>query len=352
MTERILRLCLDHGFALAGVCDAGPSVRAGELRAWLDAGKHGSMDWLARHADLRADPARLLDGARSVVMVADLYETRSVDWNDRVEAGRGRVARYARGDDYHNTMKKRLHAVCDAFRGEHPEAGFRAFVDTAPVPERELAARAGLGWIGKHTLLIHPRLGSWMLLGGFLTTLDLGPAGEAIADHCGSCTRCIDACPTDAITPYSVDAGRCISYLTIERRSPIDEAFHGAMGDWVFGCDICQEVCPHNSPRPGEQGDRGEVGPGLNTRAGSFDLLEVLGWEAADRAERLRGSAMKRATIAMWRRNAAIVAGNSLKVQPAPGLRGRLDAISRNEDECPMTREAARRALGPGGAAR
>ncbi len=313
LAHRAVGLCLDEGFALAGVCDASPSARGDALRAWLAAGMHGSMAWLAKHTDLRTDPARLLDGARSIVMVADLYASRADTGGGPSEPGggpgRGRVARYARGDDYHKTMKKRLHRVCDALRAEHPGAGFRAFVDTAPVPERELAARAGLGWIGKHTLLIHPRLGSWLLLGGFLTTLELEPAARAEPDHCGSCTRCIDACPTGAITPYRVDARRCVSYLTIERREPIDPALHKGIGDWIFGCDICQEVCPHNTPRPGE--DRfPPVGAHHNNRPGSFDLLDVLGWDADARATALRGTAMKRATLAMWKRNASIVMKN------------------------------------------
>lgn len=307
ISTQIIERCNSAGFALAGVCGVAPSERGDELRRWLDAGKHGSMAWLAEHADLRSDPARLLDGARSVVMVADLYASRAVENDEQPEPGRGRVARYARGDDYHKTMKKRLHAVCDALRAEHPGADFRAFVDTAPVPERELAARAGLGWIGKHTLLIHPRLGSWMLLGGFLTTLDLEPAREVITDHCGSCTRCVDACPTGAITPYSVDARACISYLTIERRDPIDPMHHAAIGDWLFGCDICQEVCPHNSPREAESSG---VAARYRPRAASFDLLEILGWDADARAAALRGTAMKRATLEMWRRNAETVMRN------------------------------------------
>lgn len=314
LARRAVGLCLDEGFALAGVCDASPSERGDALRAWLDSGMHGSMAWLAKHADLRTDPARLLDGARSIVMVADQYAPRG-DVPGPAEPGRGRVARYARGDDYHKTMKKRLHRVCDALRAEHPSAGFRAFVDTAPVPERELAARAGLGWIGKHTLLIHPRLGSWLLLGGFLTTLELEPAAKPEPDHCGSCTRCIDACPTDAITPYRVDARRCISYLTIERREPINPALHRAIGDNLFGCDICQEVCPHNSAKkPGAASP--PVPAHYGNRPGSFDLLDVLGWDTGARAAALRGTAMKRATLEMWKRNASIVRANQYQNSP------------------------------------
>lgn len=301
------RDCLSAGFALAGVCDAAPIERAGELRAWLAEGKHGEMDWLERHADRRADPSTVLEGARGVVMVADLAATREEPPAEPV-AKTGRVARYARGDDYHKVMKKRLHALCDAWREAFPGEAFRAFVDTAPVMERDLAERAGLGWIGKHTLLIHPRLGSHLLLGGALTTLELSrPA--SVEDHCGSCARCIEACPTDAITPHSVDARACISYLTIEHRGAIEPALARLMGDWVFGCDVCQDVCPHNSPRGGGV-DVGAAHPAYAPRRERFDLLEVLGWTEEDRRRATRGSAMKRAKLGQFARNAEIARGN------------------------------------------
>lgn len=283
--------------------------REPEMRAWLAQGKHGSMAYLAEHADLKADPSQLLDGATCAIMVADLYATRGGE-PDEVTDGHGRIARYARGGDYHKVIKKRLHALCDEVSERWPDARTRAFVDTAPVHERELALAAGLGWIGKHTLLIHPRVGSWMLLGGVLTTLDLDANEHEEPDHCGTCTRCIDACPTDAITPYSVDASRCISYLTIERREPIDPGLQRGMANWVFGCDVCQEVCPHNSPRSGDVGERHEAYvPGR----GSFDLAEVLGWDEGARRSAFAGSAMKRAKLGMMKRNAVIAAGNEIR---------------------------------------
>ena len=311
-TQSILNRCLAAGFARAGVCDAAPSAHSDAFREWLAAGKHGSMAWLANNTDLRTDPAKILPGTRSIVMVADLYASRAHDNTESGAPGRGRIARYARGDDYHKTFKKRLHAICDDLRDQHPSADFRAFVDTAPIPERELAARAGLGWIGKHTLLINPTIGSWLLLGGFLTTLDLRPNPAHEPDHCGSCSRCIDACPTNAITPYSVDASRCISYLTIERRAEIASDHHAPIGDWIFGCDICQEVCPHNSQRDAALlGNTGATVPDrYQNRPGSFDLLEVLGWNDNSRARALKGTAMKRATLEMWHRNARIAAKN------------------------------------------
>lgn len=313
----IVERCRALDFALAGITRAGPSEREVEFRRWLSSEKYGEMTWLARNVDERLDPAIMMPGARSIIMVADRYaEGGSID--PPLPAGAGRIARYARGDDYHEVMKRRLHALCDALRAEHPGEEFRAFVDTAPVLEREHALRAGLGWIGKHTLLIHRDYGSWLVLGGVLTTMALDPpaAQQRSDDHCGTCTRCIDACPTGAITPYSVDARRCISYLTIEHRGPIDREFHEAMGDWLFGCDICQEVCPHNRQRESSvayrQSESAQTNP-YAPRQTSFDLLEVLGWTEEDRRRALKGSAMKRAKLDMWKRNAQIVMENQSK---------------------------------------
>lgn len=310
--ERIVARCLELGFAAAGVTPARPSTHEDDLRAWLAAGKHGSMAYLARYVEERLDPGRLLPGARSIIMVADLYHPRSGEDDEQGKGTAwGRIARYARGTDYHEVIKRRLHELADALRAEFAPESFRAFTDTAPVLEREHAARAGLGWVGKHTLVIHPRLGSFTLLGGIVTTLAIGePLGQKpVTDHCGTCTRCIDACPTDAITPYSVDASRCISYLTIERRGVIPPEFHEAIGGHLFGCDICQDVCPHNSPR-GAEVDVGRANDAYRPRFGTLDAREILGWTAADRSRVLSGMAIKRATLAMLKRNALIVLGN------------------------------------------
>jgi len=303
----VLERCSALGFALAGVCDASPIERAPALREWLNAGKHGQMGWMVEHAEKRADPAAVLPGARGVVMVADLVRTRN-EPPAPTAAGRGRIARYAQGRDYHTVIKKRLHRLCDELRGAYPGSEHRAFVDTAPVMERDLAARAGLGWIGKHTLLINPALGSHLLLGGVLTTLGfVRPALEP--DHCGACTRCIDACPTDAITPFSVDARRCISYLTIEHKGAIDDALARESGDWVVGCDICQDVCPHNSARP-DGVDVGGAHEAYTSRRTGFDLLEMARWSEEDRREATRTSAMKRLKLEQFRRNAQNAARN------------------------------------------
>ncbi len=346
--SQILSMCVDRGFALAGTSALGASERE---RQWIDDGRHGSMQYLARDVATRMNPASLLDGARSAVIVADLYNSRRGEPEPALPYGHARVARYAQGDDYHDVMKQHLHALADELRATFAGHEFKAFVDTAPILERELAQRAGLGWIGKHTLLISPRLGSYLLLGGLLTTLDLAStrAAKRVADHCGSCTRCIDACPTGAISPYSVDASRCTSYLTIERRGEIPEQFHAAVGDWIFGCDICQDVCPHNSPSGFGSATRkapvrSDVRAEYTPRTRSLDPAEVLGWSPSDRARELRGSSMKRARLDMLKRNAAIVLAN-LTIDgrhEAPRTLPLLDQVAADDAEASLARDAAR----------
>lgn len=307
--------CSRLGFAFSGVCDVVPSAHTKAFHAWLRAGKHGSMQYLARNTELRANPQSLLPGAQTAIIVADLYAARGDGAADAFGAAppaSGKIARYARGRDYHTVLKNRLHTLADELRCAHPGAGFRTFVDTAPVLERELAQLAGLGWVGKHTLLIHPKLGSYFLLGGILTTLEIPRSTRVVSDHCGTCTRCIEACPTDAISPYSVDASRCISYLTIENRAPIDARFHDSIGDWLYGCDICQEVCPHNSPR-GAEADVGAINPEYTPRRSSLPLAEVLRWTTDDRLAAVAGTAMTRATLEMMKRNAVIVSANAIR---------------------------------------
>lgn len=309
-SEPILDRCRSLAFALAGVCPATPTSYEAHIRKWLADGKHAEMSYLERNLDLRLDPAKLLPGARSLILLADQYATRNDSPQPTIPLS-GRIARYAQGDDYHTVIKKRLHTLCDQLRAEYPDHQFRACVDTAPILEREHAARAGLGWIGKHTLLIHPRLGSYLFLSAIVTTLDLAPprTQTTIPDHCGTCTRCIDACPTNAITPHAVDASRCISYLTIEHRSPIDPALKPAIGDWLFGCDVCQEVCPHNSPR-NDTTDVGARNPAYTPRTTSLPVLDVMRWTDDNRAAATRRSALKRAKLEMFHRNAKIVADN------------------------------------------
>ncbi|MEE2906337.1 MAG: tRNA epoxyqueuosine(34) reductase QueG [Planctomycetota bacterium] len=340
----IMDRCLEEGFAAAGVADAQGSRYGQQLRAWLEQGRHGDMQWLEEHVELRIDPRVLVPGAQSVIVVADRYDGAP---DEAVPERGGRIARYARGRDYHTFMKKRLHRVADTLSEQYPGETFRACVDTAPILEREVAAAAGLGAIGKHTLLIEPSIGSWLLLGEIVTTLAIEPTGtHQDLDPCGACTRCIDACPTEAIKPWSVDATRCVSYLTIEHRSPINPDFFEGIGDWLFGCDICQEVCPHNQPTDHTRTQPTEPAYDARSRSHdasgtSLDVMAVLNWTEEDRREAFTTSAMKRAKLDMIRRNAVIVAGNQLRREDDPPLRECLVRIAADQNEPPLVREAA-----------
>ncbi len=354
-TEAILRRCGELGFALAGVAPARPTERAAELDAWLDAGRHGEMAYLDRRRDVLVDPRRLLDGARSVICVADRYHDGGLDIDPGPRAGpgaapgpahTGRIARYARGADYHRVIRRRLRVLSDELSARHPDEAFRTCVDTAPLLERELAEQAGLGAVGKHTLLIARGTGSYLLLGEIVTTMVLTPTPTAEPDPCGTCTRCIDACPTRAITPWAVDATRCISYLTIEHRSPIEPRYHRAMGDWIFGCDVCQEVCPHNQPTARSRA--ASVHEAYAPRREGFDLLEVLGWTEDDRRAAFVTSALKRAKLAMMKRNALIAAGNALARRDDAALRARIEAIAEDGAEDEVVRTTARAVLKAG----
>lgn len=340
-TRRAIDLGTQLGFDLIGVCRAQRSEREPYIRQWLADGKHGSMDYLASNLEARLDPTILLPGAKSIIVVADRYESAT---SHEPRATRGRVARYAWGADYHKTIKKRLHRLADALAAEHPGHQFRTTVDTAPILEREQAVRAGLGWIGKHTLTIHPRKGSYLLLGTIVTTLEMAPNDQPMSDHCGTCTRCIDACPTHCIATegYRLDAARCISYLTIEHRGLIPPPLHAGIGDWVAGCDVCQEVCPFNQKAEsgGQRAEKMEK---------SFDLLTVLGWNEGDRRAAFQGSALKRIKLDMMKRNALIAAGNLLRDLPqhesAHQLRQRITQIRDDPQESELARLTAKQVL-------
>ncbi|MCH2135519.1 MAG: tRNA epoxyqueuosine(34) reductase QueG [Phycisphaerales bacterium] len=335
----------------AGVATAGRSHRAQAFEGWLERGHHGSMAWMERNVQVRVDHRLLLEGARSVLCVADRYPGMP---DAPTAPGQGRVARYARGRDYHRHMKKRLHALCDGFSAEHQGQCFRACVDTAPILERDTAAAAGLGAVGKNTMLIQEGVGSWLLLGEIVTTALIEPTGVPPSDPCGTCTRCIDACPTDALTPFALDASKCISALTIEHRGVIDANLHEAMGDWIFGCDICQEVCPHNQPT--QRTSDAAVHDAYRGGAPSLELLAVLQWGEADRIQALAGTSATRATLDMWRRNAAIAGRNALcehsssspseaqahpSELPSEVLAEALDALAADGREPEMIRQAA-----------
>ncbi len=304
-TQLFKTLVLEQGFDQVGIAAAGRSAHADYARRWFTEGRAGEMAYLQRRMDARLDARRYLPGARSVVVAALNYHQPEPPAPD--DRPRGRIARYAWGNDYHELIKTRLWQVIDIAR-QRLDQPFEArpCVDTAPLLERELAMQAGLGWIGKNTLVLNSTLGSYFFLGEIVTTLELTPDAPA-ADHCGSCTRCLEACPTAAFPQaYQMDATRCISYHTIELRQAIPTEFHSAIGEWVFGCDLCQEVCPFNRQAPTE------VDPELELRAPGPRpaLQDLLQWSAEHYRQTVRGSALRRAKHDMIQRNARIALDN------------------------------------------
>ncbi|MGD9588935.1 MAG: tRNA epoxyqueuosine(34) reductase QueG [Pyrinomonadaceae bacterium] len=269
------------------------------LRSWLGRGFHGEMLWMARDPEKRADPRILFPAAKTVISAAVNYFTP----HEHAETdGRGKISRYAWGDDYHDVVKGKLAALLDWIKNERPNAEGKICVDTSPVMEKAWAVRAGLGWIGKHSNLITQDLGSWVFLGEILLDLELECDTEPVGDHCGTCTMCIQACPTDAIVePYVVDSNKCISYVTIELRG--DELPAGAasgLDGWIYGCDVCQDVCPWNRfEKPTSE-------PAFEPRAGetSLDLDVVAALTHEEYAERFRRSPMKRTKLVGLKRNA------------------------------------------------
>jgi epoxyqueuosine reductase len=307
LTEGVKTLALDLGFDLVAIGPAGPPGHARDFSLWLEAGYAGDMRYLERRRDERLDPQRVLPGTRSIVCVAlNYYQGEPTDptWQP--------VARYARGRDYHDVIAPRLERLA-GYLAEGCGAVSKAYVDTGPVLERDLAARAGLGWIGKNTMLLHPDLGSWFFIGVLLTTAALDH-GEPLPDRCGSCRACLDACPTGAfVAPYVLDARRCISYLTIEHRGQIDPALHGRMGNWQFGCDLCQSACPWNRKSP------------ITREASFFPTRPYPGADAIARMddghfkERFDGTALLRPKASGMRRNALIALANHTgSVEPDP----------------------------------
>ncbi len=294
------------GFDACGISTAEQlDEEARRLEQWLGEGRHASMGWMANHFEKRIDPRRLVDGARTVVSVLHNYY-QPVTPNPAPD--RGRISRYAWGDDYHEVMKEKLYHLFAWLEARTGPRHGRAFVDSAPVMDKAWARRSGLGWMGKHTNLINRRLGSFFFLGELILDLSLPPDGP-IPDYCGTCTRCIDACPTDAIyRPYAVDANRCISYLTIEHRGDdLPEALQPGMGNWIFGCDVCQDVCPWNKFKRPTAEPRYALRPGI-TDTGLAEWAEM-DLEAFRR--RFRKSPVKRARLEGFLRNVRIALENA-----------------------------------------
>jgi epoxyqueuosine reductase len=314
------------GFGLVGVAHAEPSAHLDFYRDWLAAGRHGEMAYLGR-ADAvarRADLRGTLADVRSVIVVGLDYSSAEPEGMER-DSSRGVIARYARGRDYHRVVKGKLLALARRIE-EHagrPLAA-RAYVDTGPILERDLARRAGLGWFGKSTMLIHPRRGSWFFLGVLLLDVGLDADEPFAADHCGSCARCLEACPTGALLGRDgrgaavIDATRCISYLTIEQRGPIPRELRGAIANRIYGCDICQEVCPFNGPKLVQLTREPDFAPRPAHSYPALTELIAMDEEAWDRFS--RGSAVRRAGRAGFLRNVAVALGNWRSEEAVPPL--------------------------------
>jgi epoxyqueuosine reductase len=308
LARRIKTWAAELGFQSAGIAEADLSAAEPRLLEWLDKGWHGEMEYMARHGALRARPAELKPGTLRVISCRMNYASDvSGSLEQDLIPDKALIARYARGRDYHKVLRDRLQKLCDRIAAEAGSFGYRAFTDSAPVMEVELARLAGLGWRGKHTLLLSRDAGSWFFLGEIYCDLPL-PADAAESDHCGTCTRCIDVCPTQAIVgPYQLDARRCISYLTIEHKSAIPEELRPLIGNRVYGCDDCQVVCPWNGfAQPTREKDF-EVRNGLDRAT----LVELFAWSEAEFDQRMQGSAIRRIGYERWLRNLAVGLGNA-----------------------------------------
>ncbi len=320
------------GFAEIGIADTELSVEEARLLAWLDAGRHGEMDYMARHGVRRARPAELVPGTLRVISARLDYLPPDARAGESVLADtrKAYVSRYALGRDYHKVLRERLQRLAERIGDAVGDYRYRVFTDSAPVLEVALAAKAGLGWRGKHTLLLTREAGSFFFLGEIYTDLPL-PVTPPATSHCGSCRACLDACPTGAIVaPYELDARRCISYLTIELKGSIPEDLRRLIGNRVYGCDDCQLVCPWNKyAQPSPEPDF-VVRNGLDDTA----LVELFAWSESDFDLRLRGSAIRRIGFERWLRNLAVGMGNA----------GHDEAIvaaleRRRDDPSPLVRE-------------
>jgi epoxyqueuosine reductase len=291
------------GFDLVGVTRAGPADTAEHFERWLAAGRAGTMDYLSKKAELRRDSRLPYEGVVSAIVVG-------LDYGGKQPPGP--VARYARGDDYHDLMWAKLNAL-QAWISEQVgrDVRGRGFVDTGPILERDLARRAGLGWFGKNTNLINPKIGSFFFIGALLVDLELAPDAPFDVDRCGSCTACLDACPTGAfVAPRELDATRCISYLTIELKGPIPETLREAVGSNLYGCDICQDVCPWNQRFARSLREPAFRPREINTLDAATMARRILAMDDATYQATYRGSAMKRAKLVGLKRNAAVVLAN------------------------------------------
>lgn len=294
LTERCREKALELGFDVCGFVSIDVELRRDYYLQWIEEKQHGTMAWMERNNDRRLEPRNILPEARSILMVG-------LNYYQDDPGMRGRIAKYALGKDYHKLMYKRLKLLCSWMREQG--GAQKPYVDTGPILEKPIAAQAGLGWVGKNTLLLHRKHGTFLFLGSIITTLELQP-DNIENDHCGTCTRCLDICPTNAFpAPYKLDATRCISYLTIEHQGSIPMEFREAIGDRIYGCDECLDVCPWNRWAQ-------------KTRESKFhfselpDLADTLRWTDEDFTERFQGTPIKRLKLPRWKRNVCVVLGN------------------------------------------
>lgn len=327
LAARIKQWGRELGFQAVGIADTDLAAAENRLGEWLGLGWHGEMDYMARHGALRARPAELVAGTRRVISCRmDYLQPEGAPTDPAVAC----ISRYARGRDYHKVLRSRLQRLCDRIEAQAGPFGHRVFADSAPVMEVELAVKAGIGWRGKHTLLLSREAGSWFFLGEVYTSLPL-PTDGPVTEHCGTCTKCMDVCPTQAIrAPFQLDARRCISYLTIELKGAIPEELRPLIGNRVYGCDDCQAVCPWNSfAQPTREPDFA-VRNGLDRAT----LVELFAWSEREFDERMAGSPIRRIGYERWLRNLAVGLGNA-PTTPAvlAALRARADHPS------PLVRE-------------
>ena len=338
LKTHIVQWGLDLGFQQIGICDIDLGEAEQRLTEWLHARFHGSMDYMQRHGAKRSRPAELVAGTIRVISVRMDYLPQSQDLAiDQLDHdSKAYISRYALGRDYHKVMRGRLRALARQIEERIGEFGYRVFVDSAPVLEKPLAEKAGLGWVGKHTNVINRNAGSWFFLGELYTDLPLAIDEKEIS-HCGTCVACIDVCPTAAIVaPYKLDARRCISYLTIESRDSIPEEFRKAIGNRIYGCDDCQLFCPWNKfAKPSAEGD---FAPRHNLD--TADLTELFAWDEQTWLSKTEGSAIRRVGFECWLRNIAIGLGNAATTQAV------IDALNqRRDDDSKMVAEHVEWAL-------
>lgn len=309
LADDIKSWATELGFADARIVEPDLAQYKDEFSEWLANQYHAGMDYLANHGDMRFYPEQLHPGTRRVISLRMHYLPQSVETVERLKTkDKAYIARYALGRDYHKLIRKRLMQLAKKVEQKVGDHGYRAFVDSAPILERQIAEQAGMGWIGKNTLLLTQKAGSWFLLGEIFTNLPLPVDKPTATRHCGSCTACLTQCPTDAfVEPWVLDAGKCISYLTIEHKGPIPEALRSKMGNRIFGCDDCQLVCPWT--KFAKHTKENDFQPRHNLD--SADLVELFEWNEETFLKNTEGSPIRRTGFENWRRNIAVALGNA-----------------------------------------